>query len=469
MQGDGKTADMLALVGFTGNGMLLWLQTGFSEHLVKQRGIYAQVIPFTKDDGTTACRHLHPCELSLLNAMPPPHQWFLPEHPDLRLCLGAIGQLASPLQAVWVGACVVSKFHQVLDLPAICPKSLLHAFRSRMFMCAKDMYPSIMGPPVNSLPAEPSWVSVTHPDGTSVHIQVGHDTTFAELCQAELALTQQDLAGSWCDADSGLPFEANDRIAGKCIRVISEVSSHVASTVESVPEHMQVDLPNEAKEPQTPSPSAVWVRKSPCPDGSMIVSSGSVPDMMLGLSHLTGGQLAALLPPLVTDVAYCDVLRQSLVHGPARLKTLANEGQAMADDELTLHLRASLRLAGREDVQLLDPLLALGWMSAGDIDKARAWISQFPVCPRLCQRCLSMNIGFLSCGLLAFPMPKSPFGNTPTLMWIVSVAWLDQRGLGSSYVQCCLHTSHLWSKLLWCCCGCVLGVQAVVQRSTPHR
>ena len=378
MQGDGKLPTSLHSWGSQAMECPCGCrQSGFSDQLVKQRGIYAQVIAFSKDDGTVAYRHLHPCELALLNAMPPPQQWFLPDHPDLRLCLGAIGQLASPLQAVWVGACVVSKLHQILDLPECCPKDVMHAFRNRMFKCAKDMYPSISSLSGPVVPVDPAWTTVLHPDGTSVHVQVGPSTTFAELCQAELALTQQDLVGSWCDAESGLPLEANDCIAGKCIRVLPEMPSAVPRVAEAV-DVMQVDLTTVESEPMQSPAVSLWVRKSVGPDGSLSAASGSVPDLMHGLTHLTGVQLAALLPPLVSDVAYCGVLRQSQVHGPARLKTLANEGQAMADDELILHLRATLCLAGRDDVQLLDPLLALGWLRAGDPSKVRAWIEQFP-------------------------------------------------------------------------------------------
>ena len=348
-------------------------QAGFSEGLVKQRGIYAQLIPVVLDDGSTTFRHLHPCELALLNAMPPPSQWFLPEHPDLRLCLGAIGQLASPLQAAWVGSCVVKQLHVILDLPEVNPKNVLQEFKNKMFACAKDMFPSLAS--AASVPSvSQSWVQLIHADGTSVHIQVGPSTTFAELCQAELALTQQSLVGTWCDVETSQPFDVDDCIAGKCIRVVPEVPQTVPD-VELEAEHMQVEHSPVAPEP---SKSSTWFRKTPCPDGSCGGLSRFVPDSMPGLTQLSASQLAGLLPPLVTDVTYCEVLRQSLVHGPARLQVLANEDSAMADDELTLHLKACLRLAGRDDVQMLDPLLALGWLRAGDVSKVSAWIQQFP-------------------------------------------------------------------------------------------
>jgi hypothetical protein len=43
-------------------------------------------------------RHVHPDELALLNGMLPGYEW---ENPKMALC--ALGQLASPLQSVWLG------------------------------------------------------------------------------------------------------------------------------------------------------------------------------------------------------------------------------------------------------------------------------------------------------------------------------------------------------------------------------
>jgi hypothetical protein len=70
--------------------------------------------------------------------------------------------------------------------------------------------------------------------------------------------------------------------------------------------------------------------------------------------------------------------RQAVVHLPSRLAILANEGRAMGDDELNLHLLACVKLSGRGDVQFLDPLLAGSWMQSGSVDKVQEWIHQFP-------------------------------------------------------------------------------------------
>eukprot|EP00435_Cladocopium_sp_Y103_P008923 s91_g2.t1 len=57
-------------------------------------------------------RHITPDELALFNGMFPGCQWG--SSPRMALC--ALGQLASPLQAVWIGACAMQHVFSVFDL-----------------------------------------------------------------------------------------------------------------------------------------------------------------------------------------------------------------------------------------------------------------------------------------------------------------------------------------------------------------
>ena len=58
-------------------------------------------------------RHISPDELAFLNGMYPGCSW----GPQTRLALCALGQLASPLQSAWIGACMMTHLHQLLALP----------------------------------------------------------------------------------------------------------------------------------------------------------------------------------------------------------------------------------------------------------------------------------------------------------------------------------------------------------------
>eukprot|EP00438_Fugacium_kawagutii_P016564 Skav227392 [mRNA] locus=scaffold3215:106803:116693:+ [translate_table: standard] len=70
-------------------------QQGLSERRLKERGLHG-VLAMTSDDKP---RHLHPAELAVLCGADPVEDW-----EPLKFSLCGIGQLASPLQSLWVGA-----------------------------------------------------------------------------------------------------------------------------------------------------------------------------------------------------------------------------------------------------------------------------------------------------------------------------------------------------------------------------
>ena len=133
-----------------------------------------------------AFRHLHPCELAILNALLPPATWMTENRPSLRLCLSAVGQMASPMQSVWVGSCIMQQLHSILDLAPVDPVDNLAKLKKALFACAQDMFPNV---PV--IPTELGWTTLTYADGTTVRVQVNASTTAIELFQAEFALTKE--------------------------------------------------------------------------------------------------------------------------------------------------------------------------------------------------------------------------------------------------------------------------------------
>ena len=98
IQRDGKMPTCLHSWGSQATGCPCGCrQSGFSDALILQRGIYAQLFPLAGFAGPAPYRHVHPTELALLNGFVPPDSWMSPDRPDLRLCLCAVGQMASPL------------------------------------------------------------------------------------------------------------------------------------------------------------------------------------------------------------------------------------------------------------------------------------------------------------------------------------------------------------------------------------
>ncbi len=116
---------------------------GFSEQLLRDRGLYAQLLPMPRNGEEVQWRHLHAKEVALLNGVPPEQDWS--SNPRLNLC--AVGQIASPLQAVWVGSHVLAKLQRQFGLsPKVDPTKCLHDLKSLIFQQALDLFPRIIPP-----------------------------------------------------------------------------------------------------------------------------------------------------------------------------------------------------------------------------------------------------------------------------------------------------------------------------------
>lgn len=288
----------------------------------------------------------------------------------------------------------------VLDMPQVNPVDKLHEFKSTLLACAKDMFPSVA-----PAPACPDWAMLTYPDGTTVRVQVSPQTTVIELFQAELALSQDATTDQWIDAATGLPLDYYTKVAGLNILVQGTRHAVARSSTDAVPvanpavpipldfgdldfspdtAARPMDLSGALHDQHVPPPvvhdSSAVPPMSVSPGVAVDVDASSAPvmDTLIGLRHLTGFQLAALIPPLVTSHETCRMYRQATVPMSSRLAVLANEGIAMGDDELSLHLSACVQLSGRQDVQFLDPLLATGWLQGGYPQIVQDWIQQFP-------------------------------------------------------------------------------------------
>ena len=376
---------------------------GFSETLIQQRGIYAQLVQFHTEDGLVAFRHLHPIELSLMNGFLPPAIWNSPDHPDLRLCLCAVGQLASPLQAIWVGGCALKHMQQVLGLPQVRPAEVLADYRKKLFQAAHELLHDTP-PPTIAL----NMVEIRHPDGTVVHVQVTDTTTLAQLCQAEIDLTQHALEGQWCDANTGGVLAADALVTGLCIRVqpfAQLTAAHPSVDFDSLDPAILSEIPldfdsvdfprvaSEASEAGVSGVPSIGVSDCPrrCPDGESDLSApafvmpaeGLSPDALSGLKHLSSSQLVALVPPLVSDVQVCMHMRQAAVPSSSRLAVLHNQGGAMGDDEINLHVHACLAIAKDPHTQYLDPLLATTWLQHGTVTLVRDWLACLPSVRRI--------------------------------------------------------------------------------------
>ena len=88
-------------------------QYPFQDERLQNGGIHGHLVQLksvidTFEGKMTACRHVHPVELALLNGLSPAKQF----GQNLKLALCAIGQLASPIQSAWLGSFVLKHFQQ---------------------------------------------------------------------------------------------------------------------------------------------------------------------------------------------------------------------------------------------------------------------------------------------------------------------------------------------------------------------
>ena len=96
---------------------------GFSDERIRDKGLYGQLIQLETEVALDSCqvngaRHLHPQEVALLNALIPSYVTPSADF-HLRLELSAVGQMASPIQSLWVLAQVHSQAHKVGFFPAV--------------------------------------------------------------------------------------------------------------------------------------------------------------------------------------------------------------------------------------------------------------------------------------------------------------------------------------------------------------
>ena len=113
--------------------------SAFTAKRLEEKGLHGILVPLggllqhTNGDTYPRVRHVHPWELSLLNGLPPNWDW----SSNLKLALVGVGQLASPIQAVWIASQVVQTFRRqgLLREQLPQPREALGNLMLRLFSC----------------------------------------------------------------------------------------------------------------------------------------------------------------------------------------------------------------------------------------------------------------------------------------------------------------------------------------------
>ena len=114
-------------------------QYGFSQHRLETKGLHGCLVrSAVLPDGTTNLRHLHPNEVMGLNSMDPVLDYG--EH--VKLTLSAAGQLASPVQALWVFGFLSAQLDELKQIRSFDANAQIQAYRSWLLMRCRLVWPA---------------------------------------------------------------------------------------------------------------------------------------------------------------------------------------------------------------------------------------------------------------------------------------------------------------------------------------
>lgn len=349
---------------------------GFSDALLVSKGIYAQLLQVTLPDGTVMYRHLHAIEVAILSGVPPCLDWS--DNERLNLC--AIGQMAAPMQSVWIGASIVRHMQLLFTTDApLEPNQALHELKLIVHAQSKQFFGDIPKP--LDLPSDLDLhrLEVHDQRGHPFLLQCRREATVKDLIFAEADLLHVpvfDLAV--CEFGSMKPLDQGTCLGTyKSVVVVftdvppapvqspmiegpsltdMEVDAKVATTMPT-----QLD-PHELVEGHVEYTSSVG---SVCPG----LDSSAV-----SLLQLSAKQLRALLPPLVGDASLCRAMRKQSMSVEARIALLDHQHTLWGDDELLWHLTQVTAQPHFQDVTLIDPLLVTSWTQLGNVDLLHSWM-----------------------------------------------------------------------------------------------
>lgn len=113
--------------------------SGLSAHRLETKGLFGLLVRSAEDaNGDSHIRHVHPNEAMILNGVDP----VLDYGTHVKLSLSAVGQLASPLQALWIFAAIAARLnHLQFGQDAQGPLAQLHAYRSWLVMRSQLVWP----------------------------------------------------------------------------------------------------------------------------------------------------------------------------------------------------------------------------------------------------------------------------------------------------------------------------------------
>lgn len=393
---------------------------GFSEQRMQSRGLHCQLIP-SKDMLSRAgetfpcCRYLHPIEVCLLCGSDPSRQ----VGQDLRLALAAAGQMASPMQSVWVFSHLRKLFQEFFGHGPIChPMDVLKQWQHQVLATRDVLWPEKSAEalvPTRSVPMlavhdQPAVEVSLHSLGG---IQIGSvrvclPSTVMNLLQAEATLRNLvveelkawDLKGNQVDPSMSISEDMALIIGAfsDTPECLSKASVHLG--VSQLPsldfdnDHVHGEILHETGVSEV-APEFSSVKVTSSLDLGLGVPSTGVKTGFHDsshaekpfegttnddpLCHLPAASLLQMLGPQVLTQGALSGLRGQMIPIDDRVGILQNQGDIMGDDEMWWHLKAIASHASIDQkVFAWDPLVMTSVAKLRQGHVIYSWTCQLP-------------------------------------------------------------------------------------------
>ena len=382
-------------------------RVGFSEERLRSKGLHGQLIPGGDSIERMGvqipcCRHLHPIEVILLCCACPSRKVV----GDMRLALAAAGQMASPLQAVWVFGHI--RRHLQVFFASSCvvdPLELLHHWQNTVIQARDVLWPTCAADrlvPTRTvpLPSTPTMlVSVATPQNVGfIDVVMAPGTTSQSVIEAEERLSgEKDLHAMLLNDQGKLqPISStHELVNGDFVRIGSSAFSSVESMVCDSPQFpplLDLEICHELGEPELVSETVelpldlrqvddetVPVKGEAIKEASVEKAEFDFTMWQDPLSKLTRSGLLQVNCPQVLTIGAFQGLRQQSISGVLRKLVLKNQDGAMGDDEMVWHLKSvAERASDDQKVVVWDPLVmtALAKLRQGHV--VFQWASTLP-------------------------------------------------------------------------------------------
>ena len=367
----------------------------FSERRLNERGVFAVLISLgsvIKHEGHTfpKCRHLHPSEVAVLSGAR-----LISWDGNMRLGLAAVGQMASPLQAVWVCSHVVSVISKFTHVPMCAsPVECLSSLRASVLHDCELLWPKVDAPTRTSLvePKQEACIRLGHlPTKVILPIRVGGKLHVQSLVRAEAVFWDCEVEDLVCTDEEGNELQdgfsieddmlvwigTRDEVAGMHVKnPRSNQTVPPCAVVQMVPEcdGERIDVPRVPIPRDMDLPLEFWASPGEGVDGHKGKGHlGFLPqavDQLIGVKESEGiisgdalvklkskGLLALVPPQVYSNSALCGI-RSQLISQNDRLCILSNQEGSWGDDEVLFHLHRIANGAPEgQVVKVWDPLM----------------------------------------------------------------------------------------------------------------